>query len=529
MRRLSARLTALTALALGASVVAGGCAKHSGEEPPGSLQLALTVPGAFTLQTVDYRVFTASNANFLVGTFNVSDPNAAVALDLALAAGHYDIALTAHTNPGSPTDHVFSGSTATATPPGFNILSGQTTIVNLTLSDAAVTPTPATGIARVSATVVPNDNAPVIDSVVVAPAQTSVNASIDVKVVAHDQDSGDTITYLWTATDGAFAAPTSAITTYSSPSGGSKTLTITVTDSRGSSVAVQLPVTIIGPVVGSGGATGTGGAGTGGAGTGGSATGGSSTGGASTGGSGTGGAATGGASTGGSGTGGAATGGASTGGSGTGGAATGGASTGGSGTGGATTGGADGSLALQTAELATPFDANLLTYTHTQDPDTGDQVPVGWGPSTLPSQQQRDAATALIRRIAALLPNSVRNSTNTANATPGTGATGNVPNPLNGLLTLGADPGSLISGSNLAPAAGTALEAFRAAAIADTFSPAALTGDPGGLTPAQAASNGTLGAYLAGKGVDPGSAVGIAVNVVTDAVQFNLVSQLQAF
>ena len=499
MRRLSARLTALTALALGASVVAGGCAKHSGEEPPGSLQLALTVPGAFTLQTVDYRVFTASNANFLVGTFNVSDPNAAVALDLALAAGHYDIALTAHTNPGSPTDHVFSGSTATATPPGFNILSGQTTIVNLTLTDAAVTPTPATGIARVSATVVPNDNAPVIDSVVVAPAQTSVNASIDVKVVAHDQDSGDTITYLWTATDGAFAAPTSAITTYSSPSGGSKTLTITVTDSRGSSVAVQLPVTIIGPVVGSGGATGTGGAGTGGAGTGGSATGGSSTGGASTGGSGTGGAATGGAST------------------------------GGSGTGGATTGGADGSLALQTAELATPFDANLLTYTHTQDPDTGDQVPVGWGPSTLPSQQQRDAATALIRRIAALLPNSVRNSTNTANATPGTGATGNVPNPLNGLLTLGADPGSLISGSNLAPAAGTALEAFRAAAIADTFSPAALTGDPGGLTPAQAASNGTLGAYLAGKGVDPGSAVGIAVNVVTDAVQFNLVSQLQAF
>ena len=192
--------------------------------------------------------------------------------------------------------------------------------------------------------------------------------------------------------------------------------------------------------------------------------------------------------------------------------------------------GAGGAAVLQAAEQATGFDPNALTYTHSEDPVTGDQTPIGWGPSTLPSQAQADAATALIRRIAALLPGSVRNSTNTANAVSGTASSpsSDIPNPLNGLLTLGADPTSLISGTNLSPASNTALDAFRAAAVADSAVPTD-PNDPGGLSSTAAADNATLSAYIAAESVDPSSAIGIAVNIVTAAVQYGLVTQLKAF
>jgi hypothetical protein len=192
--------------------------------------------------------------------------------------------------------------------------------------------------------------------------------------------------------------------------------------------------------------------------------------------------------------------------------------------------GSGGASALQVAELASGFDPNALTYTHSEDPSTGDQSPIGWGPSTLPSQAQTDAATALIRRIAALLPDSVRNSTNTANAIPGSPSSpsSNVPNPANGLLILGVDPASLISGTNLAPAASSALEAFRTAAVADSAVPAD-PNDPGGLSTSAAANNATLSAYIADEAVDPSSAIGLAANIVTAAVQYGLVTQLHAF
>ena len=97
-----------------------------------------------------------------------------------------------------------------------------------------------------------------------------------------------------------------------------------------------------------------------------------------------------------------------------------------------------------------------------RSPD-GAQTPIGWGPRTLPSQQQRDAAAALIRRLGALLPNSARNNTNTG------GYTRTDVNVLNGLLTLNADPQDLFSGASLAPSTGTAWDAYKAGAVADAF------------------------------------------------------------
>ena len=257
---------------------------------------------------------------------------------------------------------------------------------------------------------------------------------------------------------------------------------------------------------------------------------------------GAGGAAGSGGATGGGGQTGSAGAGGNAGASGTAGAA-GGGGTAGAGAGGAAgsgTGGAAGSgvSALQTAELATTTgigvnseDPTLLTYTTTLDAD-GDPIAIGWGPSTFPTTQQRQASAALIRAIAAGLPGSVRNSQNTASAVPGTptSPSQDVPNPPNALLTLGTDPASLFSGTGIGTDTATQalLTAYANAAIADSALPAS-TIDPGGLTTAQAASAGTLGVYIATNATNPSSAIGIAVNIVTDAVQYGLETQLQAF
>jgi hypothetical protein len=186
--------------------------------------------------------------------------------------------------------------------------------------------------------------------------------------------------------------------------------------------------------------------------------------------------------------------------------------------------GADGAIAssaLELAELALTdgSDPNLLTATHLEDAD-GNQTPIGWGPKTLPSPQQRDAATALIRKIASLLPGSARNVANTG---PYTATDVNL---LNGLLALNANPIDLFSGTSLAPRAGTALDAFEAGVVADTFAPAGpfyLHGLAAG------SSDATFGAYISGNGTDPEGVVGLVNNIVKLALQHGFETQLHAF
>jgi hypothetical protein len=183
--------------------------------------------------------------------------------------------------------------------------------------------------------------------------------------------------------------------------------------------------------------------------------------------------------------------------------------------------------ALGVAEVAAyddPATRILFTSTHETDPNDGSDVPVGWGPATLPSAEQRRAAAMLIARIAALLPGSVRNSTNSGPYVVGSSA--GIPNATNGLLTVGADPGGLLSGTNLLGVSGgaidtsvTALDAYRAAAISDAAGPQG-PGLPPGLSPS--ASLSTLGGYISTWATNPASAIGLADNVVNYAVKAGL-------
>lgn len=423
MRRSS---VAIAAVALLSGITALGCGRHDSDV--GTVRLALTTPNGYAIDQLTYTVYRLSTEILSPTTIDVSDPNAALSLDIALPPSTgVSIRLSAYSADGH---HFFLGTSSE-----FNIVSGQTTLVEVTLRDALGTPAPAPGKLIVDGVIVASDALPVIASVVVAPAQTSAGASVAVSVVASDVDVGDTLSYLWSTdnANGTFASATSASTTYTGLQTGTHRLSVKVIDSHGAAASVaglRVNFTFTPP------------------------------------------------------------------------------------------GGPPSALELAERALADGRDLELLRAKH---PDFDNFPPdPGWGPATLPSQQQYDACVALIRRIAALLPNSARNAANTGPYVPG-----NDINVFNALLNLNANPIDLFTATNLAPRGGTAWDAYVVGVVADTFAPAPdltyLHGLPAGSTDA------AFGAYISGKGTDSQGVVGLSTNIVKFALLHGLEAELRAF
>jgi hypothetical protein len=219
-----------------------GCSGTLGRSE-GHVRLSLSVPGGITITTVSYSAVSSTNAVLASGTFSVDDPNAPISLDIALPSGAGDKVSLSAQSTGSPV-RTFAGTSA-----AFNVNAGTTTgPVNVTLTDAGSSGVPPS-VVIITGTVAPGDNAPVIDSAVVAPATSTPLGLIHVKIVAHDPDAGNTLSFLWStsAALGSFANPTAAETDYTSNTIGSQNLTVRVTDSAGSSVTARAaPVTIFG-------------------------------------------------------------------------------------------------------------------------------------------------------------------------------------------------------------------------------------------------------------------------------------------
>ncbi|MDC0712640.1 kelch-like protein [Stigmatella sp. ncwal1] len=115
---------------------------------------------------------------------------------------------------------------------GVTITANQTTLVATTLQE--VTPPP------------PFSNAaPVIGSVVATPITVQIGKTISLSASASDPNPADTLTYAWTAAAGAFAKPSDASTTWTAPSSvGIVPLTLVVTDSQSTAVAVTLSINV---------------------------------------------------------------------------------------------------------------------------------------------------------------------------------------------------------------------------------------------------------------------------------------------
>ncbi len=181
---------------------------------------------------------------------------------------------------------------------------------------------------------------------------------------------------------------------------------------------------------------------------------------------------------------------------------------------------AAGCASCELASSSSYCDPALLTATLTSDSD-GNPVRVGFGPDTLATAAQRDAAFAIIHRVQALKCYSDQMVHYRPADMPGceTLSQGACiwPN-LGCLLDVGQHPADIASGTFATMPTYSAIAEYEAAAIADATAgsaapdPAIGYGAPGGIS--VGASNAVLGNYINVQAIHPSSAIGLADTVL---------------
>lgn len=89
------------------------------------------------------------------------------------------------------------------------------------------------------------NTAPEIDSLVATTTQVAQGGTVALAVTAHDDDNGDIITFLWTATGGTLGTPAQASTIWTAPAAdGVYRVTARVQDSHGAIASMNVDVTV---------------------------------------------------------------------------------------------------------------------------------------------------------------------------------------------------------------------------------------------------------------------------------------------
>jgi hypothetical protein len=250
MIRTSAKMTALTVATLFGAVATVNCSKNSGDDSNtvGRVNLALKVPSGASVSSVHYVIHagTPSGITDVTGDINTSDLNATASAFHSFPASMGDVVTLSATTS--------AGKSCTGSSMPFNVAAGAVASVNVTLICGGSVPTNNTGSVAISGTIVEGDNCPLLTSWAASPLQTSLGGTIDVAGAATDADvgviPGEALTYAWTG--GTFAAPGSAMTTFTCTVSGMRTLTLTVTDNHVPSscaTQIQIPVNCVGGTV----------------------------------------------------------------------------------------------------------------------------------------------------------------------------------------------------------------------------------------------------------------------------------------
>ena len=236
-------------------------------ESVGSVGLALQT-GGITLNSVSYTIIGPNNFS-KSGTINVANSSAVSAIIGGIPAGTgYSITLS-----GSDAGNTGINCLGSA---AFNVTAGATTSTQVHLQCK----TPAkTGSVMVNGTI---NLCPVIDSLSVAPAETTVGHSVDLVAAGSDADhQPSALAYSWTTTAGTLTSATSPTASLTCTAVGPVTVTLTLTDGDCSDTLTQL---VTCSPASNGGAGGAGGSSSGGASSGGTSVGGASSAGTSGGG-----------------------------------------------------------------------------------------------------------------------------------------------------------------------------------------------------------------------------------------------------
>ena len=89
------------------------------------------------------------------------------------------------------------------------------------------------------------NSAPGVDALVISSTNVAPGDVVTLTVKAHDPDTGDALSYAWTATGGSFTDPSATTTTWTAPSSaGSYDLAIAASDNHGASVSVKTTVQV---------------------------------------------------------------------------------------------------------------------------------------------------------------------------------------------------------------------------------------------------------------------------------------------
>ena len=216
-------MLSLAAVTLGCSRRLDGGAGGGGAGV-GSVRLFLQIMPGVMVSSVHWQISSTSGSVVRQGDITTIDPSSTASVDTSCPAGADDtVTFTATTS---------NGLSCAGHSSAFNVIAGATVSVTVTLVCGGGTPMQPNGSVIVGANVVAGDYCPLLTSWEASPSQVAVGRVVDVSASAIDQDAGDVLSYVWTATSGSFFSPSSASTTYQCSSAGPQTLTIAVIDNH---------------------------------------------------------------------------------------------------------------------------------------------------------------------------------------------------------------------------------------------------------------------------------------------------------
>jgi hypothetical protein len=214
---------ALTALALASCANLPG--NVSGPEQKGEIVLALAAPAGITVSSFSWAV--TSSTNQVLASGSTSSVVAGIAPSLIIGL------------PAAVGDRVsMDATTASAvhckgTSNPFNIVAGQTNSVSVNLNCDSSRVDGGTGSIVVTGVLVSGDNCPSLSGWTLSPQSAAANGGkIDVGVTGTDPDTGDALTYAWSATAGTFVGASLANTQYTCAAAGDQTLSVIISDNH---------------------------------------------------------------------------------------------------------------------------------------------------------------------------------------------------------------------------------------------------------------------------------------------------------